>query len=392
MNDSAAQVTDDRFLKKKTPVFNTQELSGTGSDNTESQLKDFDIYRVTKEKAIPILQPTATIDGTPIIKPKNFTSITAEAKGGKTAAANVFIAGAISLTGDYDGFQGLYIEANHHGKAVIHFDTEQSEDDQQYNLRTVLKRANIEVTPDYYLSYNTRTLPITSYQEITSTICDLASERFKGIHLIVIDGGADYVNSVNDEAEANAMLKYFTALSEKHECGLLLVIHLNENAGRNGDTMPRGHIGRQAVRKGYCQLHITKSGDISTMQILRGRKAGSDTPLICYQYSKEKGYHISVDPEIAKTKSNKSSNVRNGLEKICQEILPLGTSFGYMKLVSKIMQLTDKSEPTAKRYVTDLLGWEAIKKGEDGNYRINDEQAKYWIGIIRYHSVSFGII
>jgi hypothetical protein len=355
--------------KKQAPEFSNDELS----NGLNIELSKFDAYRVTKEKQIPNPPPMATIGDSPILAAGNITPMTAEAKGGKTAAANVFIAGAISDSGNYDGFNDLFIQSNPSGKAVLHFDTEQSEADQQYNLKTSLTRAGYNSTPDYYRSYNTRTLPINEYQNFTSTICELASECFNGIHLIVIDGGADYITSVNDEAEANAIITYFIFLAVKYNCPVLLVIHLNENAGRNGDTMPRGHVGRQAVRKGYCQLHITKTGDVSTMQVLRARKAGNDTPVICYQYSKDHGYHISVDAELAKVKNVKTSNVRTGLEKVCKEVLPFGVPISYTDLVSKIMQVTDKSEVSCKRYVKDLQGWDTIKKGNDGNYRLNNE-------------------
>lgn len=352
--------------KKQAPEFSNDELS----NGLNIELSKFDAYRVTKEKQIPNPPPTATIGDSPILAAGNITPMTAEAKGGKTAAANVFIAGAISDSGNYDGFNDLFIQSNPSGKAVLHFDTEQSEADQQYNLKTSLTRAGYNSTPDYYRSYNTRTLPINEYQNFTSTICELASECFNGIHLIVIDGGADYITSVNDEAEANAIITYFIFLAVKYNCPVLLVIHLNENAGRNGDTMPRGHVGRQAVRKGYCQLHITKTGDISTMQVLRARKAGNDTPVICYQYSKDHGYHISVDAAIAGAKCSRSSVLRNNLESICKEVLPLGASLSYTQLRDELSQTTDKSAGAAKRYIENLESWKAIKKGPDGNYRI----------------------
>lgn len=376
-------ITRPAIIKKRIQLPSMEEFEGTqrtpaeviniSDEITVDELDDFEIYRVTKEKIISNPPPTALIGDSPVIAPGNITPMTAEAKGGKTAAANVFVAGAICRSNMYEGFPGLNIQPNPNGKAVIGIDTEQSEADQQYNLKTVLRRAGIETTPDYYRSYNTRTLPNNQYQEFTSKICELCSHRFGGIHLIVIDGGADYITSVNDEAEANAIITFFITLAVKYECGVLLVIHLNENAGKNGDTMPRGHIGRQAVRKGYCQLHITKSGDISTLQVLRARKAGLDTPLICYQYCKDKGYHIAVDAEIAATKTSKSSAIRKGLEKTCQAILPIGTSLSFTQLVAKLMQATDKSHATTKRYVSDLAGWNTIEKGENGNYRIIPE-------------------
>lgn len=340
------------------------------------RLQDFDSYRITKEKHVPDTTAVITFGEAKIAAPCNITPITAEAKAGKTAFVNVIIAGAISKDGDVNGFTDVNVLPNPYGKAVIHFDTEQSEADQQYNLKTVLRRANLDDTPNYYQSYNIRTLGLNDYQPFTNDICGLCNEEFKGIHLIVIDGAADYITSVNDEAEANAIITYFTTLAVQYNCPVILVVHLNENAGRNSDTMPRGHIGRQAVRKGYCQLNITKDGDIATMQALRARKAGiMDTPLICYRYCKEMGYHVSIDPgEVAASKQNyKDQANRAKAETTANKILPAPTSLIHAKLISQIMMETSKSESTSKRYLNDMIGWGIVKKGEDGNYRLNDK-------------------
>lgn len=359
---------DANFLKIDS---NNSNLGGNVNDT--KSLADFNQYRITKEKFIEDPPATITIGEARVAAPGNVTPITAEGKGGKTAATGVFIAGAISKTGFVDGFKDVYVKPNPEGKAVIHLDTEQSEADQQYNLKTILKRAEIESTPEYYYSYNIRTIPLKEYQEFTNTICELCNEAHNGIHLIVVDGAADFITSVNDEAEANAIIFYFTTMAVKYNCAVLLVIHLNENAGKNNDTMPRGHVGRQAVRKGYCQLNITKEGDISTLQVLRARKAGSnDAPLICYQYSKEKGYHISVDPETVANEKQTEKDQANfrKIEKIANEIFRAPNAWSYKESISKIMKATSKTESTAKRYLNDMLGWDMVCKNDDGNYRI----------------------
>ncbi len=367
---------------KLTPVFDNKVFTGESdlrviseeNETDQPNISDFEKYRVTKEKQIQEPEATIIIGSAKAAAPGNITPITAEGKGGKTALTGVFIAGAISETGFIDGFNGIKVLSNPLGKAVIHFDTEQSEADQQSNLKTILRRANIERTPDYYHSYNIRTIPLQEYQRFTDTVCELCNEIYKGIHLIVVDGGADYITSVNDEAEANAIIFYFTALAVKYNCAVLLVIHLNENAGKNNDTMPRGHVGRQAVRKGYCQLNITKEGDISTLQVLRARKAGTnDAPLICYQYSKEKGYHISVDPEtVANEKQTEKDQLNfKKIEKMANALFKAPNAWSHKECISKIMKATSKTESTAKRYLNNMLGWEMIYKNDDGNYRIN---------------------
>lgn len=334
-------------------------------------LNDFDKYRVTKEKYVSDNPASIMIGQAKVAAPQNISPITAESKAGKTAIKNVFIAGSISRDGNVEGLTDVIIAPNPEGKAVIDLDTEQSEYDQQYNLKNVLSRAHLHETPDYYRSYNIRTLELKNYQAFTNEICRLCSEKFNGIHMIVVDGAADFITSVNDEAEANAIITYFITLAVNYNCPVILVVHLNENAGKNGDTMPRGHIGRQAVRKGYCQLNVTKEGDISTLQVLRARKAGSaDTPLIRYQYSKEKGYHVSVDPVDLSENQNKDSVVRRKCELIAKRVFAPPTALSHTESISKIMKATSKTESTAKRYIGDLVGWEIIKKHDDGFYRL----------------------
>ncbi|HMK03690.1 MAG TPA: hypothetical protein VK489_05845 [Ferruginibacter sp.] len=351
------------------------ERQGISGHNAVIQLKDFDSFRVTKEKHITEAKPVITISGAPVAAPGNITPITAEGKGGKTALVSILLAGAISTTGIIDGFPGVSVLPNVNKKAVIGIDTEQSASDQQYNVKTVLSLAGIEITPEYFYSYNIRTLPLTEYRQFTSSACELCNKEHAGIHLIVLDGGADYITSVNDEADANEFIAYAISLSVKYNCPVILVIHLNENAGKNGDTMPRGHLGRQAIRKGYCQLNITKDADISTLQVLRARKAGSsDTGLIHYRYSKEKGYHVSIDAEtvISTKQGQKDMAANKKAEAIASKIFCPPASFTHKNSISEIMKITGKTASTAKRYLNDMIGWDFIEKGVDGNYRLRN--------------------
>jgi hypothetical protein len=342
------------------------------SDEPKKSLQEFEHLRITKEKDIPASKPLAFVGESPILAPGNITPVTAEGKAGKTATTTTFLAGASTKIGNADLFTGLKIEPNKEGKAVIHFDTEQEENDQQYNIKTVLNKAGLNRTPDYLLSYNIRTLPLGEYQTFVNDVCEVASNEFGGVYLIVVDGAADFITSVNDEAEANAIISYFTVLAVKYHCPVLLVIHLNENAGRNGDTMPRGHIGRQAVRKGYCQLNITKEGDISTLQVLRARKAGNDTSLICFKYDKEKGYHISVDPDEVKLQrqSEKDESKRRYFEEMAKRIFAPPTALRQTDAVNAIMKDTNKQHSTGKTYLNNMVGWDIVCKGDDGLYRL----------------------
>lgn len=366
--------------KKKAPNLLNADFSGEKIDNrsevqpgSTKTLADFEAFRVTKEKNIPRTPPRITIGGAPVAAPDNITPITAEGKGGKTAFKNVIVAGAISPTGIIDGFEGVEVEPNPNGKAVVDLDTEQSEADQQYNLIKALERTGLKETPEFYQSYNIRTLPLGDYRRFTIDLLEACNKKFNGIHLIIVDGGADYIKSVNDEEEANAAIAFFTWAAVEYRCPVIIVIHLNENAARNGDTMPRGHLGRQAIRKGYCQINITKEGEISTLQVLRARKASiAETPLICYRYDKEKGYHVSVDADSISNarQSEKEQASRKRAEKIALEVFAPPTALLHKDAIYQIMKKTSKSESTAKRTLNDMEGWDIVKKHDDGYYRL----------------------
>ena len=165
--------------KKKIGLLNGKHFTGEKDLPTEDiepvfKLEDFDQWRVTSEKDIPNPEPTITIGGAAIASPGNITGISAAAKAGKTAFTGVLLAGAISQTGEVEGFNDVEVIPNIDGRAVIHFDTEQSEADQQYLVKTILKRAKLNSTPNYYRSYNIRQLSIENYREVTDKICELS--------------------------------------------------------------------------------------------------------------------------------------------------------------------------------------------------------------------------
>ena len=358
--------------------FALECIAKAKSDYENYTLEDFEKFRVTNEKAVPETPAIIKIGGAKVAAAGNITPITAEAKAGKTAATSVFIAGAISKTGIIDGFNDVEVIPNPEGKAVVHFDTEQSEADQQYNISLILKRAELKKTPEYFLSYNIRTLPLDQYKAITGNICKAAAESFNGVHMIVIDGGADFINSVNDEPEANAIILFFTQLAVEHNCPVLLVVHLNENDGKNGNTVPRGHLGRQAVRKGYAQLNIVKDKDISVMQTLRARRAGSaDTPLVAFKYDPGKGYHVSVDAALLKeSKADNRSLIKLlKIQEAAERILAV-TSYKHDDLRERIEKFRKIGPDQAKKDIKAMKTHEMVTVDENGYYRLNPDRER----------------
>lgn len=335
----------------------------------EISLSDYEYLRITKEKEIPRPQPTVTIDGAAIATVGNLLGISAQIKAGKTAIKGVILTASLSQNGIADGFPTIKCEPAN-GKAIIDLDTEQSEADQQDNLNAILKRAGIDKTPENLRSYNIRRLSIKNYREFTDNICDLCAKKFDGIHLITIDGAADFIASVNDEEKANEILEYFTHLSIRFNCPVIIIVHLNPNSDKE-----RGHLGSQLQRKcfGLLTIEKAKGSDISTLIPKAFRKAGNaDVHPIHFTYDKEKHYHVQVDaPD--NEKEREVANVTRH-KNIAKEVFAGQISFSYSNAYKAIMKHTNKGERTAKSMIKDMAGWGFIIKGDDGNYRLNQKE------------------
>ncbi len=193
-------------LKKHAPGFSLEDFTGENDQEIINEVKqeiklalsDFAEYRITKGKNILHPVPTITMDGAAIAAPQNLLGISAQIKAGKSAIKSAFIAGTFTQSGTPDGFPTIVCEPAN-GKAIVDLDTVQSEADQQDNLNSILNRAGLNATPENLQSYNIRQLSMTDYREFTDNICRLCAEKFNGIHLITIDGGADFISSVNNE-------------------------------------------------------------------------------------------------------------------------------------------------------------------------------------------------
>lgn len=328
-------------------------------------LLEFDYLRITDTTDIPPPIPVVTINNEIICTECNMTTISGASKSGKSAFIGIILAGAISETGNIDGLEYLAVTANENRKAVIHLDTEQARHKHQSNLRTIIKRANYKSCPDHFLSYNIRALDINTYQETTFKICDTANNTFNGVHLIVIDGIADYISDVNETIPANAIVKFFEDLAIKFNCPIITIVHTNP-----GSEKERGHLGSQCQRKSESLLSIRNEGDISFMEPKLLRMAGKgDVPVLQFAYSKEKGYHVGlgIKPSDSDVKGEKQKLELKGLS---VKVFGGQKSFKYNEACKEIMEKTGSGLSTAKKSLVKMVDLNIIFQDEAGYYRL----------------------
>lgn len=337
----------------------TMDLSGFGNP-----LAKYDHLRITDTTPIEPPVPVITINEEIISTESNLTTISGASKSGKSAFTSILIAGAISKDGIIDGLDSVVVQPNSNSKAVLHFDTEQARHKHQYNVKSILRRAGMDSTPDYFLSYNIRELDISEYETVTGDICLAASERFGGIHLIVIDGIADYISDVNDPVQSNTIVKFFGGLAIKYRTPIIAIVHTNP-----GSDKERGHLGSECQRKSESVITVKTEGDISYIEPKFLRMAGKGSiPLVQFMYDKNKGYHVGCGIKVD-DKATKDGQRIAQLEALANVVFGGQKALSYGEAKEAIMRETKKSEAPAKAMFKEMKAHEMIKQGPDKNWR-----------------------
>lgn len=325
--------------------------------------KRYEHLQITDATQISLPITVVKIGGESISTQGNVTTISGAPKSAKSAFASVLIAGSIAEH-EYDGFDDLEV-LKCQGKAVLHFDSEQARHQHQRNLKTILKRAGLKICPTNLLSYNIRKEELESYKTITSELFSAAYDKFSGIHMAVIDGGADYIQDVNDPTKSNGLVKFFEDLALKYNTVVIVIVHLNPNSDKE-----RGHFGSQLQRKSESILTIKKLGEVSVVEPKFLRTAGN-IPLIQFTYDKVKGYHVYCGVKQTSNDADKHIERKKELEKIAAEIFAQPVSLRYEDAINMIMKYTCKGETVSKSRFKEMKAHRMIRQGEDKNWSIN---------------------
>ena len=269
----------------------------------------------TVEKPIPILQ----IEEHNILSLGNLLVLAGKVKTGKSAVLYNIIAGAIRQDDFRYESLGITIEPNRESKAILHFDTEQSTYDWHKRIKNALRQAGVENQPEYFKSYHILEFTMAERLRVIQETVEYNYRKFGGIHLVLVDGVADLVSSVNDEEKSNQVVDLFHRLSVEYKCAIVLVVHLNPDGIKT-----RGHLGSQLDRKAESLIIIEREGDTCTINPKYCRNANAiDIPLLQFKWDSEKQCHVSsgkksgADKEIMKIEEYKevlNDIFYNGLE------------------------------------------------------------------------------
>lgn len=309
----------------------------------------------------PVAQMIVSVNGVPLGTQGNLLCITGGEGTGKSNYVAALIAGAVKPE-NAEGIDtlGVSIEGNPKGKAVLFYDTEQSEVQLYKNVSTLLRRCGRDTMPEWFKAY---CLTGMSRKERLKSIV-LSMDRFHyqygGIHLVVIDGIADLIRCANDEAESIAVVEELYRLAGIYNTCIVTVLHFIPNG-----LKLRGHLGSELQRKAAAILSIEKDTKpaVSVVKALKVRDGSPlDVPLMQFAWDKEKAMHAYLGE---KPKEEKDRRKEEELVAVARELFSRKRFIGYMELSEELQAAFEVKERTAKSYIRFMREKEIIVKSPD---------------------------
>lgn len=315
-----------------------------------------------------------TVNEVPLGTQGNLLCITGGEGTGKSNYASAIVSGTFVSEFSTTDTLGLEVQTNINGKAVLLYDTEQSENQLYKNTYLLLKRSCQGEKPDWFKAFYLTAMSRKERLQAIRDSMDYYYHLLGGIHLVVIDGIADLIRSANDEIESIAIVEELYRLAGIYKTCVLCVLHFVPNSFKL-----RGHLGSELQRKAAAILSIEKdthSPEVSVVKALKVRDGSPlDVPLMQFSWDKEKAMHIYKGE---KSHNEKERRKEQALTKIAKEIFTKNPHLTYQDLVAEIECLMDIKERTAKSYIRYMREHLIIAKSTTNTqyYRLTEKHLR----------------
>jgi len=287
----------------------------------------------------------------------NILCITGGEGTGKSNYVAALIAGSIIKDDRTIDTLGINVRDNSDGKAVLLYDTEQSEVQLFKNVSNLLKRAKLNEKPEELRAFSLTGMSRKERLQAIVQSMDKYHYEYEGIRLVVIDGIADLVLSANDEAESIRIVDELYRLAGIYRTCIVCVLHYVPNG-----LKLRGHLGSELQRKAAAIMSIELDSEpsVSVVKALKVRDGSPlDVPLMQFSWDKEAGMHIYIGE---KPREEKEKRKEKELATVAREIFVSQKHLTYIDLCDRIQQTMDVKERTAKSYIKYMREKEIIIK------------------------------
>lgn len=306
-----------------------------------------------------------SVQNVPLGVSGNLLGVTGGEGTGKSNYVCSIISGAISEIQNIDTL-GLTVSQSHN-KAVMLYDTEQSQEHLYKNINTCLKRAKIQNKPDFLHAYS---LNVLNRKERIQSIVESMDRNYYlhgGIHLVIIDGIADLIRTTNDEIESIELIDELYRLAGIYNTCIVAVLHFIPQGMKL-----RGHLGSELHRKAASILSIENDNykpGISVAKAIKVRDGSPlDVPIIEFGWNKDLGMHTYIGE---KTKKEKEDRKLNELKTLARLIFSFQSHLSYTDLSVQIQKSMDVKDRTSKNYIRFMFEKNIINKDDSEKYYLN---------------------
>jgi energy-coupling factor transporter ATP-binding protein EcfA2 len=304
-------------------------------------------------------EPLISINDVTIGTEGNLLCITGAEGSGKTNYLGGILSGAIKPLGATIDTLGTIIRANTKERAVLLYDTEQSEYQLYKNVSYILKRAGRTRPPDYYKAICLMGISRNERMNLILESMDSYYYQYGGIHMVVIDGIADLIGSVNDEESSVKLIEELFRISAIYKTCIVCVLHMTPSGMKL-----RGHLGSEVQRKAAGILMVEKDDkqNCSVVKALKVRDGSPlDVPLIQFGWSKEEGRHVFLGE---KSKTETEERKLQDLNSYAQALFQKKPILSSGELSHAIMEDLEVKERMARNYIKFMKDHQLIEANE----------------------------
>ena len=309
----------------------------------------------------PVAQMVVSVNDVPLGTQGNILCITGGEGTGKSNYVTALIAGAIGQSDkNKDKVMdtlGVSVCENSKRKAILFYDTEQSEVQTYKNITNLLRRCGRETMPEYLKTYCLTGMSRKERLQAIIQSMDKFHYQFRGIHMVVIDGIADLIKGANDETESIAVVEELYRLTGIYNTCIVTILHFIPSG-----LKLRGHLGSELQRRAAAILLIEKDTDpsVSVVKALKVRDGSPlDVPIMQFAWDKDAGMHVYLGE---KPKEEKEKRKEDELVAVARDIFGRQDFITYVDLAEQIQAILDVKERTAKSYIKFMREKEIIRK------------------------------
>lgn len=310
----------------------------------------------------PILQINDTVIGSV----GNLLALTGPEGSGKSNFLGAVLAGSIGNDQEEIDTLGADVLQNRSGKSVLVYDTEQSEDQLYRNVHQVMRRAKRGKPPEWLKVYGLVSIDRKDRMLSILQSMDQFYYKYGGIQLVIIDGIADLIDSVNDEEKAVALIDELFRLAGIYNTCILCVLHLSPSGYKL-----RGHLGSEIQRKaaGIIAVEKEEGKDISIIKALKVRDGSPlEVPQIQMIWNHEHKYHVYGGENVPTTPLNRK---QEELKQIAIAIFQEKSERTYGELVTELCSRLGVKERMGRNYLGTLKKLGVVYKNtEKDEYKI----------------------